>query len=46
MLGTITVGSGVTNIAFGGPDSKTLFITRMTPPSLYAVTMNIPGFPY
>lgn len=46
VLGTITVGSGVTNIAFGGPDSKTLFITRMTPPSLYAVTMNIPGFPY
>jgi len=45
-LGTITVGSGVTNIAFGGADSKTLFITRMTPPSLYSVASTVPGLPY
>jgi gluconolactonase len=44
--GTITVGSGVTNIAFGGADSKTMFITRMTPPSLYSVASEIPGLPY
>lgn len=45
-LGTITVGSGVTNVAFGGADGKTLFITRMTPPSLYSVASDIPGLPY
>jgi gluconolactonase len=45
-LGTIQVGSGVTNVAFGGPDSKTIYITRMTPPSLYAVPSQIPGMPY
>jgi gluconolactonase len=45
-VGTIQVGSGVTNVAFGGPDGKTLYITRMTPPSLYAVPSQIAGFPY
>jgi len=45
-LGTITVGNGVTNVAFGGADGKTLFITRMTPPSLYSVPSSIPGYPY
>jgi gluconolactonase len=45
-LGTITVGSGVTNVAFGGADGKTLFITRMSPPSLYSVPSAIPGLPY
>jgi gluconolactonase len=45
-LGTMTVGSGVTNVAFGGADGKTLFITRMSPPSLYSVPSDIPGLPY
>jgi gluconolactonase len=45
-LGTIQVGAGVTNVAFGGVDGKTLYITRMTPPSLYAVPSRIPGLPY
>ncbi len=45
-LGAISVGRGVTNVAFGGADGKTLFITRMLPPSLYAVQMNVAGLPY
>jgi len=43
-LGTIAVASGVTNLAFGGVDHKTLYISAGM--SLYSVPMNVPGFPY
>lgn len=42
----IQVGSGVTNVAFGGPERKTLYITQMQLPRLYSVELNVPGFPY
>jgi gluconolactonase len=45
-IGSIMVGSGVTNVAFGGPENETLFITKLNPPSLFAVDVGIPGYPY
>lgn len=42
-LGTLSA-QGATNVAFGGPDRKTLYITAGT--QLLAVDLNIPGFPY
>jgi gluconolactonase len=42
-LGTITVPNS-SNVAFGGPDAKTLYITAQD--SLYAIDLNVPGFPY
>lgn len=45
-IGSINVGSGVTNVAFGGPDNSTLFITKLNPPSLFAVSVGIAGYPY
>jgi gluconolactonase len=37
----------VTNVAFGGPDRKTLFITYMDATAgVYQVDVNIPGKPY
>jgi gluconolactonase len=45
-LGTITVASSVTNVAFGGADRKTLFITKLNPPTLYSVNVGIAGYPY
>jgi gluconolactonase len=46
MSQSIMVGNGVTNVAFGGPDNETLFITKLNPPSLYAVDVGVPGYPY
>ncbi len=43
-LGSITLSSGVTNLAFGGTDRKTLYISVGM--SVYSVPVNIPGFPY
>ncbi|WP_437870103.1 SMP-30/gluconolactonase/LRE family protein [Sorangium sp. So ce363] len=43
-LGTITGMGEVSNVAFGGADRKTLYITSGA--SLYAMEMNIPGYPY
>ncbi|WP_437534456.1 SMP-30/gluconolactonase/LRE family protein [Sorangium sp. So ce726] len=43
-LGTITGVGGASNVAFGGADRKTLYITSGA--SLYAMEMNIPGYPY
>ncbi|MGC4757680.1 SMP-30/gluconolactonase/LRE family protein [Micromonospora trifolii] len=48
-LGTIrSGGSGTTNVAFGGPDRQTLFVTsgRWGDSGLYSVRLNIPGYPY
>ncbi|MGK3986547.1 SMP-30/gluconolactonase/LRE family protein [Sorangium sp. So ce136] len=43
-LGTIEGTGKASNVAFGGPDRKTLYITAGG--ALYAVEMNIPGYPY
>lgn len=50
-LGTISVNglSSVTNVAFGGADHKTLYITSQgdkDQKGLWQVPMNIPGMPY
>ena len=46
-IGTISVGTTdkPTNVAFGGTDHKTLYIST-SPRKIYSVTINIPGFPY
>lgn len=43
-LGTISGTGTATNVAFGGPERKTLFITAGD--SLYAIDLAIPGYPY
>ncbi|MEA5360468.1 SMP-30/gluconolactonase/LRE family protein [Amycolatopsis sp., V23-08] len=53
-LGMITAGPNATNLAFGGPDRKTLYLTSGTPSgggdsgnfALYSVRLNVPGWPY
>ncbi|MEV4316169.1 SMP-30/gluconolactonase/LRE family protein [Actinocrispum sp. NPDC049592] len=53
-LGTISAGRNATNVAFGGADRTTLYITSGTPSSggntgnfgLYSVRLNVPGWPY
>jgi gluconolactonase len=53
-LGTISAGRAATNVAFGGPDRTTLYITSGTPSSggntgnfgLYSIHLNVPGWPY
>lgn len=46
-LGTIPLGASdkPTNVAFGGGDHKTLYIST-SPRKIYSVALNIPGFPY
>jgi sugar lactone lactonase YvrE len=41
-LGSINVASGVSNLAFGGSDGKTLYITAGK--ALYSLSMNLPGY--
>jgi gluconolactonase len=43
-LGTITIAPSLTNVAFGGADGKTLYVTAGR--SVYAIAMNVPGLPY
>ena len=39
--------AGITNVAFGGSDGKTIYVTTMgSQPSIYAAQNNIPGQPY
>jgi gluconolactonase len=47
-LGTIASGAGTTNVAFGGDDRQTLFITsgRTGDSGLYSVRLGVPGYPY
>jgi gluconolactonase len=53
-LGTISAGRNSTNVAFGGPDGQTLYITSGTPGSfsrpanygIYSVRLGLPGHPY
>ena len=42
-LGTIVMPERAANLAWGGPDLKTLYIAAST--SIYRVTLNIPGEP-
>lgn len=44
-IGQIQVGANVTNVAFGGTERKTLYITTYSS-ALYAVELDIPGLPY
>jgi gluconolactonase len=46
-VGAITVGASdkPTNVAFGGADHKTLYIST-SPRKIYSFAANIPGFPY
>ena len=43
-LGDITTAEGPTNVAFGGADAKTLYITAQT--GLYSIVLAVPGAPY
>lgn len=43
-LGSIGGFSGATNVAFGGPARKTLYITAGD--ALYSIELPIPGYPY
>ncbi len=46
MVGTIPVpGENVTNVAFGGPDRRTLVITDVATASLYQARVEVPGLP-
>jgi gluconolactonase len=50
-IGSVSVNQAdqVTNVAFGGADHKTLFITSMgtgTSRGIFRATLNVPGFPY
>ena len=38
-------GANVTNVAFGGPDRRTLVITDVATASLYTARVEIPGLP-
>jgi gluconolactonase len=42
--GEITLGGQPSNVAFGGADRKTLYITAGS--RLYSVKLNVPGYPY
>ena len=43
-LGSVTVAASLSNMAFGGNDGKTLYITAGK--ALYSLDMNLPGYPY
>jgi gluconolactonase len=47
-IGRIPVeGPQLTNVAFGGPEHKTLFITHLGDvPGLYTAELDVPGMPY
>jgi gluconolactonase len=47
-LGTVASAAGTTNVAFGGTDRQTLFITsgRTGDSGLYSVHLGVPGYPY
>lgn len=45
----VTGAESVTNVAFGGPERKTLYITAMganTQKGVWQITLAVPGFPY
>lgn len=43
----VPAGAGVTNIAFGGEDRRTLYVTSLgAPPRIHEARLNVPGYPY
>lgn len=46
LIGDLAVGSSVTNVAFGGADRKTLYVTTYTSREVKSVTLEVPGYPY
>ncbi|MEZ4302304.1 MAG: SMP-30/gluconolactonase/LRE family protein [Polyangiaceae bacterium] len=47
VIGNLQLPAQVTNVAFGGPARKTLFITTLgNAPRLYRAELNVPGYPY
>ena len=51
LLGTIQADNGgtTTNVAFGGADHKTLYITAQGNEGqrgVFSIALNVPGFPY
>lgn len=47
-LGTITAGRHTTNVAFGGPDRQTLYVTSGQPGNfgVYSIRLDLAGHPY
>lgn len=46
-IGTLPFDLQVTNVAFGGADRKTLYVTTLGgAPELFEVPLNVPGYPY
>ncbi len=48
-IGALDVPSagGVTNVAFGGADRQTLYVTSLgETPQIHSVRLNVPGYPY
>lgn len=45
LIGSVSAGASTTNVAFGGPNRTTLFITRYDR-TLRKVELDIPGLPY
>jgi len=43
-LGSVTVAANLSNVAFGGPDGKTVYLTAGK--ALYSLDMNLPGYYY
>jgi gluconolactonase len=48
LLGTISSGPEATNVAFGGPDRRTLYITsgRTGDYGISSIRLGVPGYPY
>jgi gluconolactonase len=46
LLGKVLIGGGVTNVAFGGTDGKTLFISKQNPARILSIRMPLPGLAY
>jgi len=48
LLGTISSGPQATNVAFGGPDRRTLYITsgRTGDYGISSIPLGVPGYPY
>lgn len=45
VLGTLSA-PGATNVAFGGPDRRTLYVTSLgNPPALWSARLDVPGLP-
>ena len=44
LIGSLSAGEAVTNVAFGGVSSKTLYVTTKT--AVKAVILDVPGYPY